>query len=148
MDGKFNRLYWLIGGLTALVLLQFCFVIYWLTNDQLRVKALHLVDDGGTPRGQLQLSAGGAPELLMLDESGEARIKLTYANGDAGLYLFDEQGTHRIGIAQFAHGGGGVALHGKNARGALVLYLKNDNASLRVFDTEGQVVDRFPAKAE
>ncbi len=37
--------------------------------------------------------------------------------------------TTRVGVAQFAHGGGGVALYGPDSKVAAVLYLKVGAAS-------------------
>lgn len=51
-------------------------------------------------------------------------------------------GDTRVGAAQFAHGGGGYALHGPGGRGAAVLYLK-DEGSLTMYDADGAVAARF-----
>ena len=55
----------------------------------------------------------------------------------------DETGGTRLGAAQFAHGGGGYALHGPEMKGAAVLYLKGEG-SLSMYDAEGELTDRFP----
>ena len=54
-------------------------------------------------------------------------------------------GTTRVGIAQFAHGGGGVALHGEQSRGALVMYYK-DSGSVRFFGQNGDVLREIAAR--
>lgn len=54
-------------------------------------------------------------------------------------------GDTRLGAAQFAHGGGGYALHGPGGRGAAVLYLSGDG-SLTIYDAEGGVTARFPER--
>ena len=46
-------------------------------------------------------------------------------------------------MAQFAHGGGGVALHGPRDKGAAVLYYKGAG-SLTMYDEAGKVVARVP----
>ena len=52
-------------------------------------------------------------------------------------------GTTRVGVAQFAHGGGGFALHGPEAKGAAVLYLQGDG-SLTFYGPDGDVQARYP----
>jgi len=59
------------------------------------------------------------------------------------LYVRDASDQVRIGVAQFAHGGGGVALHGAAAKGAAVLYFK-EQGSLTFYDSEGNVIARSP----
>jgi hypothetical protein len=54
-------------------------------------------------------------------------------------------GAVMILAAQFAHGGGGLALHGEGGRGATVLYMKDFRGSLRMFDVDGEVVYQAPA---
>jgi len=48
-----------------------------------------------------------------------------------------------IGLSQFAHGGGGLALHGENSKGASVLYHKG-SGSLSFYDMEGNVKLKLP----
>lgn len=52
-------------------------------------------------------------------------------------------GDTRIGVAQFAHGGGGFALHGPEAKGAAVLYLK-ERGTLTFYGDEGGVTRQAP----
>ena len=47
----------------------------------------------------------------------------------------------------FAHGGGVVALHGQDSKGAAVLYLK-DEGSLRFFESEGGITNQVTARRE
>ena len=84
-------------------------------------------------------AAGGYPALYFRDAEGVTRLALFHEAEASGVYVSDETGTTRIGIAQFAHGGGGVALHGPESRGAAVLYYKDDG-SLRFFDGNGAVI--------
>ena len=98
----------------------------------------------------LLLAATGEPDIVraygfeLLDASGKVRAELAATDEAVGLFIKDDEGTTRIGIAQFAHGGGGVALHGRDSKGAAVLYLK-DTASLRFFDVEGNVTNQLLA---
>jgi hypothetical protein len=57
----------------------------------------------------------------------------------------DDAGDTRLGAAQFAHGGGGYALHGPKMKGAAVLYLAGEG-SLSMYDPEGIRTARFPAQ--
>lgn len=84
------------------------------------------------------VSRDGYPGLYLLDENGVQRIAVFHEPDTSGIYINDDESHTRIGIAQFSHGGGGVALHGPQSKGAAVLYLKNEG-SLRFFDADGQV---------
>lgn len=87
----------------------------------------------------------GSPGLYLKDSNGVKRAALFHADDATGPYIMDADGVTRIGIAQFAHGGGGVALHGPESKGAAVLYLK-DEGSLRFFDSEGVVTHQVVAQ--
>ncbi len=63
-----------------------------------------------------------------------------------GLFLRDAEGTVRLGAAQFAHGGGGCALHGEESKGAAVLYQKGGKGSLSFYDEAGGVTHRVPKR--
>ncbi len=85
-----------------------------------------------------------ARRIQLVDAADRVRIDLRHDSTETGLFIADDAEDTRIGVAQFAHGGGGVALHGPGGRGAVVLYLKRDG-SLTVYDTTGVVVVRVPA---
>lgn len=95
-------------------------------------------------------SAPDVPDLLqvralqIVDAEGRVRMELAHDSSGTRLYVRDEAGDVRVGVAQFAHGGGGVALHGPGGRGAAVLYLKGDG-SLTFYDAAGTATARFPA---
>lgn len=107
-----------------------------------RGSAFELVDEEGRVRAALKLE-DGQPLMVFSDAEGQERMQLFHGNEATGVYVLDEAGTPRIGIAQFAHGGGGVALHGPESKGAAVLYLKG-SGSLRFFDTEGKLTLSVP----
>ena len=86
-----------------------------------------------------------AENFQLVDSAGHVWIDIRHDSTETGLFVLDDAGDTRIGVAQFAHGGGGVALHGPAARGAAVLYLKG-GASLTFYDTAGQVTTRLPAQ--
>jgi hypothetical protein len=84
-----------------------------------------------------------ARRIQLLDAEGRVRIDLRHDDEETGLFILDDEGVTRLGAAQFAHGGGGYALHGPGGRGAAVLYLKGDG-SLTLYDDQGSVTARFP----
>jgi len=84
-----------------------------------------------------------ARRIQLVDAADRVRIDVRHDSSETGLFIADDAGDTRIGVAQFAHGGGGVALHGSGGRGAAVLYLKR-GGSLTIYDTTGAVVARVP----
>jgi len=84
-----------------------------------------------------------ARRLQVVDETGRVRIDLRHDSTETGLFVLDEAGNPRVGAAQFAHGGGGFALHGPGLKGAAVLYLKGAG-TLSFYDSSGAVTARFP----
>ena len=88
-----------------------------------------------------------AERLEIMGPQGEPAAILGFDDeGAAGLFIRDADGVIRVGVAQFAPGGGGVALHGPGSRGAAVLYLK-DSGSLTFYDLEGNPTLSVPEKA-
>lgn len=113
-------------------------------NKNIRTENLQLVDSVGTIRAELKMEERN-PVFYLFDENGKERLVLTQEKEQTGLFILDDKGTVRIGTAQFAHGGGGFALHGANAEGAAVLYLK-EGGSLTFYDKEGKESLRIPHK--
>jgi len=109
--------------------------------DTLRVTSLELAGANGGTVARLG-RADGRTGLFLLDDRAVERVAVFHADDADGLYVNDGEGVTRIGIAQFAHGGGGVALHGQGSHGAAVLYYK-EAGSLRLFDREGKVVNEM-----
>ena len=110
--------------------------------ETVRAGRFELIDATGTVRGELTMGDKG-PALLLHDEQGRERVFLGHTDEDTALYIKDEAGTTRVGVAQFAHGGGGFALHGPDSKGAAVLYLKG-SGSLRFFGADGETTLRIP----
>ena len=110
----------------------------------IRARSVQLVSTDGAVLAEFA-TVDGNPGLYLKDRNGVNRAALFHANDDTGLYIMDADGVTRIGIAQFAHGGGGVALHGPESKGAAVLYFKNEG-SLRFFDPEGVVTNQVTAQ--
>ncbi len=105
----------------------------------LSARSFQLVDGDGRVRAELAMGEKG-PFLALRDEADLDRLLLTQGDDATALFIADESGTTRIGVSQFAHGGGGFALHGPESKGAAVLYLKGDG-SLRFFDDDGTVTN-------
>lgn len=84
-----------------------------------------------------------ARRIQLVDLEGRVRMDLAHDSSGTRLYVHDAAGDVRVGVAQFSHGGGGVALHGPGGRGAAVLYLRGDG-SLTLYDTTGAVTARWP----
>ena len=76
----------------------------------------------------------------------EKRFGFPYVHDEtqAAMYLLDEAGAIRVGAAQYAHGGGGFALHGDESKGAAVLYMKDRKGTLTFYDDGGGVRARLP----
>jgi hypothetical protein len=132
--------------LTGLVLVLGAVSITGLVSEKksLRTQAVHLISPEGRVLAELA-ARDGFPGLYLKDEAGLDRAALFHDDDGTGLYVMDSDGVTRIGIAQFAHGGGGVALHGKDSKGAVVLYFKTEG-SLRIFDMEGKVTNQVSAQ--
>lgn len=84
-----------------------------------------------------------ARRVQIVDAQDRVRIDLRHDEEETGMFVLDAEGDTRLGAAQFAHGGGGYALHGPAGRGAAVLYLKG-SGSLSMYDADGTVTARFP----
>lgn len=111
-------------------------------QDSIRTKNLELVDNKGNVRARLTLEKGH-PTFTMSDENGVARITIVQDANQSGVFVSDKNKDTRIGIAQFAHGGGGVALHGPGGKGAAVLHLKGQG-SLSFYEVDGEIKLRIP----
>ncbi len=112
--------------------------------EKSRASAFQLVDGEGRVRAELALREDG-PGLFILDENQIDRVSIFHREDGSGLFIADSQGVTRVGAVQFAHGGGGFALHGPESKGAAVLYLKGEG-SLRFFDGDGKVTNQVLAK--
>jgi len=94
---------------------------------------------------RLGVDADGSRGLFINDPNDRLRVAAVQDQSQSAFYVFDTTGTIRIGVAQFAHGGEGIALHGENSKGAAVLYYK-DSGSLSFYDTDGKITSRIPDK--
>lgn len=138
---------WLTGALVAL-----CLVIAVLgatgpakNDDTVRGRQIELIDENGAVRAKLGLDDAGEVGLYLFDASLRERLSLSNGAEETALYLRDDAGDIRVGVAQFAHGGGGFALHGEHAKGATVLYHKG-TGSLSFYDDSSGVIYRIPVE--
>lgn len=129
-----------LGLALVLVTVGFSYLLYR-PSSTLRTTSLEMVDAQGNVIALLG-QRDGRTGLFLMDEKSTPRVSVFHAEDADGLYIDDGQGVTRIGVAQFAHGGGGVALHGPGSSGAAVLYYKNAG-SLRFFDTDGNVTQEI-----
>lgn len=110
-----------------------------------RAERLEIMGPQGEPAAILGFDDEGAAGLFINDPGGSMRVALAHDPSGSALFIRDAEGVIRVGVAQFAHGGGGVALHGPGSRGAAVLYLK-DSGSLTFYDLEGNPTLSVPEK--
>ena len=129
-------------GVALFVALVVFSILLYRTSNTLRTSSLEVVDTQGNIVALLD-QRDGRTGLFLMDEKSTPRVSVFHADDTDGIYVDDDQGVTRIGVAQFAHGGGGFALHGPESRGAAVLYYKNAG-SLRFFDTDGKVIQEVP----
>lgn len=134
---------WKILGLGCLVMVSIWTCYPGRVREEVRARGFTLVDASDRTYAELKLTEEG-PGLYLFDGQGTARASLAHNREETALYIRDAADQVRIGVAQFAHGGGGVALHGEAARGAAVLYFK-EQGSLTFYDVEGNVVTRIPS---
>ena len=87
-------------------------------DEVVAASRFELVDEEGRVRAELAIDADGAAGLFLLDGEGGLRATVAHDGAQSGLFLFDAAGTIRVGAAQYAHGGGGFALHGADSQGA------------------------------
>jgi hypothetical protein len=109
----------------------------------IKAQSFQLVNSEGRVQAEI-VARDGNPGFYIKDEHGVDRVALFHEANASGMHVMDADGVTRIGTVQFAHGGGGFALHGPESRGAAVLYFK-DEGSLRFFDAEGAVTNTIKA---
>ena len=137
-----NRLLLLIGACTLII----GAAVRTRQPTVIQASAVQLLDPAGQVVAELAIRDRN-PGLYLTDAKGKTRLALFHSDDATGLYINDEDEVTRIGVAQFAHGGGGVALHGPESRGAAVLYFKQ-SGSLLFFDADGEVTSAVSAQPQ
>jgi len=113
------------------------------TEKVIRAERLEIIGHQGQPAAVLGFDDAGSAGLFINDPGGSVRLALAHDPEGSALFIRDSNGVIRVGVAQFAHGGGGVALHGPDSKGAAVLFFK-EAGSLTFFDGEGNPTVRLP----
>ena len=149
-EQRIRRLEWwnrlLLLGLASLVVYGFGGRVVpakTKTEKVLRAERLEIVDSAGNEAVVLGLDDQGSAGLFVKDGAGTVRLAAAHDPQGTALFISDSSGVIRVGVAQFAHGGGGVALHGPDSKGAAVLYFK-EAGSLTFFDPEGNPTFKAP----
>lgn len=131
----------ILGAALVLSVAGFSYLLYG-PPGTLRAASLEVVDAGGNTIALLG-EREGRTGLFLVDENSMPRVAVFHAEDADGVYINDDQGVTRIGVAQFAHGGGGLALHGPASKGAAVLYYKNEG-SLKFYEADGAIRQAYP----
>ena len=107
--------------------------------EVLRARLVQMVDEEGRVRAELGIDKDGSAGLFVYDTGKRVRACVVHDEAQSALYLLDDVGTIRVGAAQYAHGGGGFALHGQGSKGSTVLYQKGPAGTLTFYDAEGEI---------
>lgn len=140
---KIRRLEILVIVLVVLVTVL-TFLLFNISKNRFEViqaNEFKLINKDGQTMAGLELQ-DNFPHFYLLDKDGKQRLLINHNDSGTHLFLKDQMGTTRVGVAQFSHGGGGIALHGENSKGAAVLYFK-EQGSLRFFDKSGEVTHQI-----
>lgn len=116
------------------------------TRETIRAERFQLTDASGVVRAEMSIDDDGSAGFFLIDKEGRRRGALIHDDSQTALYLMDEDGTIRVGAAQFAHGGGGFALHGEQSNGATVMYMKDGAGRVSLYAPDGTETHRFPIR--
>jgi hypothetical protein len=111
----------------------------------LRCKQLEVIDQNGNVIAMIGVDPDGSCGLFIYDEQNRMRVATIHDSTQSAFYALDEAGAIRVGLAQYSHGGGGLALHGEASKGGAVLYYKN-GGSLSFYTPEGETIMHIPEK--
>ena len=150
LEERLRRLEWwnrlLLLALTSLVVYGFGARVVpakTRTEKVVRAERLEILDANGNDAVVLGFDEQGSAGVFIRDGAGMVRLALAHDPAGSALFIRDSEGVIRVGVAQFAHGGGGVALHGPDSKGAAVLYFQ-ESGSLTFSDAEGDPTLRVP----
>ena len=115
------------------------------SGDIIRCQKLEVVDKNGNLLAMVGVDPDGSRGLFVYDEQQRMRVLTIHDSTQSAFYALDEAGAIRVGLAQYAHGGGGLALHGSESKGGTVIYYKN-GGSIRFYDRKGNTTLRIPEK--
>jgi hypothetical protein len=145
LDSKIKRLERNNFYLMAIIAISLTMAVvnYFYSSKSISSESIQLVNQQGKVIAGIS-STNGETGFYILDNESKKRLSLFYSEQATGLYIKDSTEATRIGIAQFSHGGGGVALHGENSEGATVMYHKK-NGRLSFYDQQGVVTNEVSA---
>jgi hypothetical protein len=115
------------------------------------------IPSGCATSGRLQTRIAPVADVVrvnriqLVDASGRAGTGLRRNTAAIGMFVVDESGGTRSGVAQFSHGGGRFALHGPDMRGAAVSHLKGSGSPTLCDETGNDIESAFftrPVNAE
>lgn len=115
------------------------------SQQTLHCEKLEVVDTDGKVIAMVGVDPDGSRGLFIYDEQERMRVFTIHDSTQSVYYAMDEAGAIRVGLAQYAHGGGGLALHGPESKGGAVVYYKN-GGSISFYDREGKTTLRIPEK--
>lgn len=133
-------------GFVVFLLLVWILSVSFQSRSIIKATGFQLVSDSDIVMGEFGFN-GTSPILYLADEAGRKRLIATHDIEGTRVFLNDADGTTRVGIAQFSHGGGGIALHGEKGKGAAVLYYKQQG-SLRFFDKKGDITRQITGNSK
>ncbi|MBT8485168.1 MAG: hypothetical protein HKO59_11535 [Phycisphaerales bacterium] len=116
--------------------------------DVLTARTIRMVDQENRVRAEIGTDEDGSAGFFLRDAEGRVRSAYVHDDSQTAMLLLDDAGVIRVGTALFAHGGGGIALHGDASKGAAVLYLKDRRGTLTFFDEHGTVIERTPPASQ
>jgi hypothetical protein len=94
----------------------------------LRAEQFELVDNGGSKRAVLKVTARGMADLIMLDGSGRDRGEFRVAqDGGASVGFYDEHGLRRVLVGEASQGRNGLAIYGSSGSQLASLTATSDN---------------------
>ena len=101
----------IVLGVALMVAVAGFFYLLYRPLDAFRTTSLELVDANGNVYALLG-QKDGRKGLFLMDDNSTPRVSVFHADDTDGLYIDDDQGDTRVGVAQFAHGGGGLLCMG------------------------------------
>lgn len=102
----------------------------------LRAEQFELVDNSGSKRAVLKVTARGMADLMMFDGSGRDRAEFRVAqDGGASVGFYDEHGSRRVLVGEATQGRNGIAIYGSNGDQLAGLTATSDNqVNLTLYD--------------
>jgi hypothetical protein len=114
--------------------------------DELRTKAVVLVDKEDRPRLDLRVAANDSTHLILMDREGLVRVSLNVlAHGGADIVLRDQQGLPRAALSVMADGRPSLSLYDAAGTTRAALGLGTDGQSRVVlYQVDGTVSGMLP----